>query len=348
MADQQVTVAQKPRKKGLAYWFMDKAPYFVVSFLFVLIILIFFFWRIFIIVHSGEAGVLYRLLTTGTETNYIYPEGFQLIWPWDIMYIYDVRVQTVKHELNVLTNQGLPITLRLAIRFRPEYDMVALLHKNVGPDYVDKIIIPQIESVLRRNIGQLNPEDVYTNKEGVLNRIMRLAIEEASRKYVIVDDVIIRSVELPPLVRTAIAEKLVEEQVLKKYAYKLKVTEEEAKRKEIEANGIKKYQAIISETLSEPLIKWQAVQATESLVQSNNAKIVIIGAGEKGLPVILGNQWGESPPAQPAPQSAEAATPEQAETPPAAAPSVPPTAPSPEAPKPPVPPAKPPASQAQP
>lgn len=341
-------VDQTPRKKGLAYWLMDKAPYFVVAFLFFLIIAVFFFWRIFIIVHSGEAGVLYRLLTTGTETNYIYPEGFQLIWPWDTMYIYDVRVQTVKHELMVLTNQGLPITLRLAIRFRPEYDMVALLHKNVGPDYVEKIIIPQIESVLRRNIGQLNPEDVYTNKEGVLNKIMRLAIEEASRKYVIVDDVIIRSVELPLLVRNAIAEKLVEEQVLKKYAYKLKVTEEEAKRKEIEANGIKKYQATISETLSEPLIKWQAVQATEALIQSNNAKVVIIGAGEQGLPVILGNQWGESPPAPSAPQPAESATPEEVDTPPAAASAVPPATPPPDAPKPSVPQAKAPVSQANP
>jgi regulator of protease activity HflC (stomatin/prohibitin superfamily) len=278
-------------KKGFRYWLKDKIPYFVVIFLLLLFIVIFYFWRIFIIVHSGEAGVLYRLLTTGTEINTIYSEGFHLIWPWDTMYLYNMRVQTVLHELTVLTNQGLPITLKLAIRFRPESDMVALLHKNVGPDYVDKIIIPQIDSVLLRNIGQLRPEDVYNNKEGILNKIMRLATEETSRKYVTVDDIIIRSVELPPLVQQAIEEKLVEEQVLQRYTYKLRVAKEEAKRKEIEANGIKNYQAIISETISEPLIKWQAVQATQGLIESNNAKVVIIGAGEQGLPVILGNQW---------------------------------------------------------
>lgn len=296
MTDQQQE--KKPStKKGFGFWLKDKAPYLLVIFLSLVIVVIFFFWRIVIIVHSGEAGVLYRLLTTGTETSYIFPERIHLIWPWDTMTIYDMRVQTVRHEFRVLTNQGLPINLKLAIRFRPEYDMVALLHKNVGPDYVNKIIIPQIESVLRRNIGQMNPEDVYTNKEGVLNKIMRLAIEETSRKYVTVDDVIIRSVEMPDLVRQAIEEKLVEEQVLQRYAYKLKVAAEEAKRKEIEAGGIKKYQAIIAETISEPLIKWQAVQATQSLVESNNAKVVIIGSGEQGLPVILGNQWSEpSPP----------------------------------------------------
>lgn len=297
---------KKKTKKGLRYWLKDKAPYFVVTFLLGLIIAIFFFWRIFIIVGPGEAGVLYRLLTNGTETNYIYPERFHLIWPWDRMYIYNVRVQTVKHELAVLTNQGLPITLRLAIRFRPEYDMVGLLHQNVGPDYVDQIIIPQVESVLRKNIGKLNPEDVYNNKEGVLNRILRVAIDEASRKYVTVDDIIIRTVELPDLVKSAIAEKLVEEQTLQKYEYRLKIANKEAERKEIEAGGIKKYQSIISETLSEPLIKWQAVQATQDLSESNNAKVVIIGAGEQGLPVILGNQWESSP--------SKAAEPEQTET----------------------------------
>lgn len=316
--------AAKPaRRKGLGAWLKDKAPYFVVLFMMAFIVVLFFFWRIFIIIHTGEAGVLYRLLTTGTEINNIYPERFHLIWPWDTMHIYDVRVQTVLHEFSVLTNQGLPITLRLAIRFRPEYDMVALLHRDVGPEYVDKIIVPQIESVLRRNIGQLNPEDVYTNKEGVLNKIMRLAIEETSRKYVIVDDIIIRSVELPELVRDAIAEKLVEEQVLQKYTYSLKIAEAEAKRREIEAQGIKNYQAIISETLSEPLIKWQAVQATQGLIESNNAKIVIIGAGEQGLPVILGNQWGDAP-APPPPTSPPATLPPETDN--AAAADVPQTA----------------------
>jgi regulator of protease activity HflC (stomatin/prohibitin superfamily) len=300
------------KKNGFVFWLKDKAPYFFVILMVIIILSIFFFWRVFIMVKSGEAGVLYRLLTTGTETNYIYPESFHLIWPWDTMYIYNVRIQTELHEFSVLTNQGLPIILQLAIRFRPEYDMVGLLHKNVGPDYVDQIIVPQIESVLRKNIGKLNPEDVYTNKEGILNKILSVAIDETSRKYVIVDDIIIRSVELPALLQQAIAEKLVEEQTLKQYVYKLKVTEEEAKRKKIEAEGVKEYQQIISTTISEQLIKWQAVQATESLIASNNAKVVIIGAGKQGLPVILGNDWSKKQAVEkPTPAPVEIQTTEQ-------------------------------------
>ncbi|MCP4700296.1 MAG: prohibitin family protein [Gammaproteobacteria bacterium] len=300
------------RKKGFKFWLKDKAPYFVVIFLVILIIVIFFFWRIFIIVKAGEAGVLYRLLTTGTETSYIYPERFHLILPWDTMQIYNMRVQTIHHDLSVLTKQGLTITLNLAIRFQPEYDMVGLLHKDVGPDYVNIIIIPQIESVLRRNIAQLEAEDVYTDKAGIMNKILRAAISETSRKYVVADDIIIRSVELPELLQHAIAEKLIEEQTLQKYVYKLDVAKKEAERKEIEAGGIKTYQAIISETISEPLIKWQAVQATQGLIESDNAKVVIIGAGEQGLPVILGNQWGSAAPPAPPPQVEQPALTDQA------------------------------------
>jgi regulator of protease activity HflC (stomatin/prohibitin superfamily) len=334
------------RRRGIGYWLRDKAPFFVVAILILIIVALFFFSRIFIVVHSGEAGVLYRTLTTGTETNYIFPEKLHIIYPWNTMHIYNVRVQTRYHELTVLTNKGLPITLKLAIRFKPEYDMVGLLHKHVGPDYVEKIIIPQIESVLRKNIGQLNPEDVYTNKEGVLNRILRIAIDEASRKYVNVDDIIIREVKLPDMVRTAIEEKLVEEQILQKYEFKLQVAGEEAKRKKIEAGGIRDYQQTINETLTASLIKWQAVNATERLIESQNAKVVIIGAGEQGLPVILGNQWNsekpakdevettpnkdgepspegqptDAPPQQPAP-AAEGAVPAQPPAPPAPAPA---------------------------
>lgn len=282
-------------RRRFVQWLRDKIPYFVIIIAFSIILFVVLFWRIVIIVASGEAGVLYRLLQNGTETNYIFPEGLHLIVPWNRMYIYDMRVQIIRHDFTVLTNQGLPITLRLAIRYRPEYDMVGLLHKNVGPEYVDRIIVPQIESVLRRNVGQLTPQDVYTNKEGVLNNIMRLAMEETSRKYVIVDEIIIREVQLPEQIRIAINEKLVQEQVLEKYSYILQIEQEEAKRKLIEAGGIKDYQATVSETLTEALIRWQGVEATKTLAASDNAKIVIIGAGEQGLPVILGNQWEPIP-----------------------------------------------------
>jgi len=271
-------------------WVKGKLPY-LIPLILVLMLLILYFWnRIFIVIGPGQAGALYRPLTSGTITDYVYPEGLQVLFPLNTMTIYDTRVQVIQHDLTVLTNRGLPITLKLAIRFRPIYELVGVLHQQVGVDYPKKVILPQIESVLRRRIGQHSPEEIYTNKEGVLSNIIALAIEEVGQKFVEVDEIIIRTVELPKPVRTAIEEKLVYEQRHLAYKFRLEQEKQEAERKRIEALGIMVYQDIISSTLDENLLRWQGIQATLEIAKSENSKVVVIGSGEQGLPIILGNQ----------------------------------------------------------
>ena len=290
MADMVTPVSEERPKMARRFrnWAEDNRPYLITSLFILTLFVAFLFSRIVITIHSGEGGVLYRRLFNGTITDYVYPEGLYIIWPWDIMYIYDARVQLVKHEFDVLTNKGLTIHLRIAIRFRPEYELLGVLHQQLGPDYIEKVIVPQIESVLRKNIGQYDPEDIYTNKEGILSRILLLALEEAGRKYVHMDEVVIRSLELPDSIRTAIEEKLVYEQQYKAYSFRLEREKQEAKRKRIEAQGIAEYQQIIAQNLNEKLITWQGIQATTDLATSDNAKIVVIGSGKGGLPIILG------------------------------------------------------------
>jgi len=271
-------------------WVKGKLPY-LIALVLVLALLILYFWnRIFIVIGPGQAGALYRPLTSGTITDYVYPEGLQVLFPLNTMTIYDTRVQVIQHDLTVLTNRGLPITLKLAIRFRPIYELVGVLHQQVGVDYPKKVILPQIESVLRRRIGQHSPEEIYTNKEGVLSNIIALAIKEVGQKFVEVDEIIIRTVELPKPVRTAIEEKLVYEQRHLAYKFRLEQEKQEAERKRIEALGIMVYQDIISSTLDENLLRWQGIQATLEIAKSENSKVVVIGSGEQGLPIILGNQ----------------------------------------------------------
>ncbi|HLA36002.1 MAG TPA: prohibitin family protein [Rhodocyclaceae bacterium] len=271
-------------------WTKDRAPWLVVGLLVVLLIVVALWGRIFILIKPGEAGVIYRPLTTGTVTDYIYPEGLHILQPLNSMFKYDTRVQIIFHDINVLTSSGLPIKLSIAVRFQPIYELIGVLHQTVGPDYPNKIILPQIESVMRRNIGNYTPEDIYTNREGVLSKIITLALEEVGRKFIQVDDIIIRSVELPETVRTSIENKLISEQMFLSYNFKLKTEEQEAKRKQIEAEGIKAYQDIITPTLTDKLLKWQGVQATLDLAKSNNAKVVVVGGGKDGLPIILGDR----------------------------------------------------------
>jgi regulator of protease activity HflC (stomatin/prohibitin superfamily) len=276
--------------KRFAHWFRDHLPVFVVLTLSIAILIVFLWSRIFIIIRAGEAGVMYKTFTTGTQTDVVYPEGLHIVWPFNELTRYTTRTQVLLHEFSVLTNRGLPITLRLAVRFHPIYELVGLLHQRVGPEYPERIILPQIESVLRRQIGQHSPEDIYTNKAGVLSNIITLAIEEVGRRYVNVEDIIIRELSLPESVRAAIESKLIFEQESLAYKFRLEREKREAERKRIEALGTMVYQDIISATLTDRLVKWQAVQATQELAGSENAKVVIIGSGKEGLPVILGNQ----------------------------------------------------------
>jgi len=283
---------QTQNNQNKKFWakLKDNIPYIIVGILLFLLLLLLLWNRVIITVGSGEAGVLYRRLIGGTITDYVYPEGFYIIFPWDIMTIYDAREQLIKHEFDVLTNKGLPIHLKIAVRFHPQYDLIGVLHQQIGPDYVEKVIIPQIESVLRKNIGQYDPEDIYTNKQGILSRIIMLAMEETGRKYVQVDEIMIRSLELPESIRRSIEEKLVYEQQYKGYQYLIAKEEEEAKRKRIEAKGYSDYHETISQNLSEPLLKWQGIKATQELATSNNAKVVVIGSGKDGLPLILNTE----------------------------------------------------------
>jgi regulator of protease activity HflC (stomatin/prohibitin superfamily) len=282
-----VSVARTKRRARV--WIQENTPYIVVISMMITLSVVFLWPRIFITINAGEAGVLYKRFTIGTVTDYVYPEGLHVIFPWDIMHIYDARVQLVKHQFKVLTNQGLPVYLKIAIRFHPEYELIGVLHQKIGPDYVNKIIIPQIESVMRRNIGKYTPEDIYTNKEGVLSNIIVLALEETGRKYVRISDIIIRSLDLPEPVAQSIEDKLVYEEQYKSYVYILEREKQEAERKRVEAAGIRDYQSIIAETLDDKMLVWQGIKATTELSESENAKVLIFGnQGTNGLPLILG------------------------------------------------------------
>lgn len=279
------------------HFIRDTLPYFSV-FLLVSVLSVAFFWpQIVITINSGEGGVLYRRFF-GTVTDKVFTEGLHIIYPWDTMYIYNGRIQTVLHDFDVLTNQGLPIHLSLAIRFRPEYEMLGLLHQQVGPDYINTIITPQVESVLRKRLSPYNPEDIYMNKDNILTQVVIEAMEELGQKYITANDVIIREISLPDTIRQAIEDKLTEEQREQAYAYRLKREEKEAERKRLEAEGIKDYQNTVAKTLSDKLLKWQGIQATTELAKSNNTKIIVIGGGSTGLPLILNTD--DQTPATPA------------------------------------------------
>jgi Membrane protease subunits, stomatin/prohibitin homologs len=282
-------------------WIRGKLPLVVVSTLITLLVVIFFFNRIVIIIHSGQAGVLYRMFGGGTETDTIYAEGIHIINPFNTMYLYEVRKQLARHEFDVITNKGLSIHLSLAVRYRPEYELLGILHQRIGSDYLNRVILPQIESVMRKQLGSYTAEQIYTNEEGLLTNAILSALDEVGRNYVEVEDIIIRSIALPPEIVTAIEDKLKQEEFMKSYEFRLQTAEKEAARLAVEAGGIKTYHDTINASLTEQILRNQGIKATEELAKSANAKVVVIGSGKDGLPIILGGDHGVSTPAPTAP-----------------------------------------------
>lgn len=243
--------------------------------------------RVVVTIHSGEAGVLYRWVS-GTDMSNIYGEGLHIMWPWNRMYVYNVRLQTEQRQYSLLTQGGLPVDLEIAVRYKPDLRLLPLLHVTVGPEYLDKVVFPETEAVLRRAVGQYAPEEVYTSRRGFLESIVVNSLTNVEDRYVIIDDVLVRNVELPPAVRLAVERKLTLLEEEKAYQYRIGIEKQEAERKAIEAEGIRRYQDVIKQSLTEDLLRWQGVQATKELASSPNAKTVVIGSGKDGLPLILG------------------------------------------------------------
>ncbi len=246
--------------------------------------------NMFITIKSGHAGVLYKKFEGGTDVKTRYDEGFHIIAPWNQMFVYDVRVREGSKVMDVLSNSGLSIKLSLSFRFHPDSSKLGILHKTLGKNYLEKVVIPEISSSARKIIGQYTPEQLYSTKRDLIQEeIYNKARENISRSNVLLDTVLIRSITLPDTIKTAIEKKLKQEQESKEYEFKIIKERKEAERKRIEAKGIKDFQDIVSKGISDKLLKWKAIEATLELAQSPNSKVIVIGQGKEGLPVILGN-----------------------------------------------------------
>jgi regulator of protease activity HflC (stomatin/prohibitin superfamily) len=249
--------------------------------------------NVLVIIRSGESGVLYSTLAGGTQTDRIYGEGTHLKWPWDTMYVYNVRVNQVQHRFDVLSINGLIIGVNTSIRFRPKLNVLGLLQKEIGPDYTAKIVIPQVQSLIRRVYGQFTPEEIYTSKRQLIESSLEGAAQEIAERYITLDALLVLSIELPPVVQAAIQAKLVQQQASEEMKFRISRETQEKERKLIEAEGIQRYNQTVRESLQSiagndvnSLLRLRGIDATLSLASSANAKVVVVGASDR-LPLIL-------------------------------------------------------------
>lgn len=256
-----------------------------------LIFVVMFGSSMFVTIDSGEKGVLFKKFGGGLEKDVVYGQGFHVIAPWNDMFVYDVKIHETFEKMEVLSKNGLSIKIDLSFRYNPVEEKIGYLHDQIGRDYVERIIKPEIRSVTREVIGNYLPEELYsTKREAIEDEIEALTREKVEAKYLTLDAILIRDVTLPQTLRNGIEKKLVQEQESLEYEFKIDKARKEAERKEIEANGIAKFQQIVNRTITPQLLKWKGVEATQEISKSPNSKVIVIGNGDGDLPIILGGQ----------------------------------------------------------
>jgi len=256
----------------------------------------------FFIIRPGEVGVLFRVLTTGTETTFVYREGLGIKWPWNTIYRYEVRTQAQEERVHGLAHDGLSINIDVTVLFRPQAEKAGVLHQQVGPDYVERLVKPLTIEAVRAVIGKFGPHDLYRIEVSKLERDILLELQDSPVDLITYQGVVIRNIDLPDTLNTAITNKLTQEQNAQAYEYIIDQEKKEAERKRIEAVGIQTFYSIVADALSPQLLTWRGIEATVQIARSNNSKVVIVGGGKDQLPLILGSDIATQPnmPAPPA------------------------------------------------
>ena len=239
----------------------------------------------------GEGGVVFNKICDCIDTENTYGEGFHLILPWNRMIVRKVRQQSISDEMNVLSVNGLEVKVSGTVWYEPEFSNLGKLIKTKGEDYERELLDPAINAAARSVVGRYTPEQLYSSKRDVIEQeILDEVASVLKDQFLIVKRVLVEDVKLPPTIRTAIETKLKQEQESLEYEFRLAKAKKEAERQKIDAEGKATANKILSASLNDKILQEKGIEATLKLSESPNSKVIVIGSGKNGMPIILGNQ----------------------------------------------------------
>ncbi|WP_435625605.1 prohibitin family protein [Flagellimonas sp.] len=270
---------------------MDRLPKIGLPIIVAVILIIILISKSAITIGSGEAGVLYKTFGDGVVTDKPpLGEGFHLVAPWNKVYVYEVRRQEIFEKMKVLSSNGLDIQLDASAWYQPNYNQLGKLHQEIGENYLQRIILPTIRSAARSVVGRYTPEQLYSSKRDAIQaEIFEETKKIVDEQYIVLDEILVRDVTLPPTIKEAIERKLKQEQESLEYEFRLVTAQKEAERQRIEAQGKADANRILSASLTDKILQDKGIEATLQLSQSPNSKVVVVGSSGDGLPLILGN-----------------------------------------------------------
>jgi regulator of protease activity HflC (stomatin/prohibitin superfamily) len=271
---------------------MERLPKVALPAIIAAIVLIILLAKSAVTIGSGEAGVLYKTFDNGVVTDQPpLGEGFHVIAPWNEVIVYEVRQQELFEKMKVLSSNGLEIQIDASAWYEPVYNNLGKLHQTLGENYLQRVIQPAIRSAARSVVGRYTPEQLYSSKrDAIQDEIFEETKKILAKQYVQLNEVLVRDVTLPNTIKDAIERKLKQEQESLEYEFRLVTAAKEAEKVIIEAQGKADANKILSASLTDKILQDKGIEATIKLSESPNSKVIVIGSGDSGMPIILGNQ----------------------------------------------------------
>jgi prohibitin 1 len=238
-------------------------------------------------VGTGHVGVL--TLFGKVQSGEILGEGIHLINPLKTNNELSVQTQTLKESASVPSSEGLMMSLDTSLIYHLNPDRAAEVFQKIGADYENVVVEPTLRSAIREATASHTANALYTGeREMVAKQILDQITTELNQRGITVENVLLRDIQLPTTLKTAIEAKQQAEQESLAMNFRLQKETQEAQRKRIEAAGVRDFQQIVAQGITPSLLEWKGIEATENLAKSPNSKVVVIGNNKNGLPLILG------------------------------------------------------------
>lgn len=237
-------------------------------------------------VSTGHVGVLTLF---GKVTGEVLGEGMHLINPLKSNNEMSIQTQTIKESASVPSSEGLVMNLDTSLIYHLNPEKAADVYQKIGANYESVVVEPTLRAAIRESTASHTANALYTGeREMVAKQIFDQLNTQLNARGLIVENVLLRDIQLPGTLKASIEAKQQAEQEALAMNFRLQKEKQEAERKRIEAAGIRDFQQIVAQGISTQLLEWKGIEATETLAKSPNAKVVVIGNQKSGLPLILG------------------------------------------------------------
>jgi regulator of protease activity HflC (stomatin/prohibitin superfamily) len=245
------------------------------------------FFAAFRIVPGGTVGVQ---ILFGRIDDSVLTEGLNVVNPLKQVRLLSVRTHELFEHADVPSKEGLAVGLEVSALYHLEAASAPSVVRTLGAEYEKVYMVPLLRSVIRGATVNHEAKDLYTSGREVIAHEIQAALQVMlAERGVVLEKVLLRKIVLPEMVQDAINSKLAAEQEAQRMRFVLQKETQEAERKRVEATGIADFQRIVSQGISDPLLKWKAIEVAHELSKSPNTKLVLLG-DKSGLPIILGDR----------------------------------------------------------